>query len=95
MKTKMIDEETNKIENEKEFLNDNICISVLFWIFLHWPLDNPTYWWYNRYASMLIKVMLCFSIRLEDTSSVEVLILMHRHVFFYKNTTEMKTIMIR
>jgi len=29
----MIDEETNKNENEKEFLNENICISVLFWFF--------------------------------------------------------------
>jgi len=78
-----------KNENEKEFLNENMCISNMFLIFCstdHWHI-----WCYHRYASMLIKVKFCSCIRLEDTSSVEV----NNNVrICLKKTKEMKTIII-
>jgi len=66
IKTKIIDKETNK--NEKEFLNETMHL-CLFCSTDHW---NIWHWCSRCYVSMLIKVMFCFSIRLEDTSFVEV-----------------------
>jgi len=71
----------------------HICLDSLVLIFCstdHW---NIWHWCYHHYASMLIEVIFCFSIWLEDTSSVEV----NNNVktsFFTKKTKEMKTIMI-
>jgi len=84
---KMINEETNK--NEKYFLNENIYISVLFWFFA--PLTTGISE-LSTLSYMLIKVMFCFSIRFEDTSSVEVNI--NAKTFFFKKTKEMKRTMI-